>query len=401
MKPLVTMAIKRGNYMKSIVFITNRYPTEHQPTKHVFVQQLVWAIADRGIECTVISPVPFNKPGLGNTKAPLRCYELTLRGEKIRLFRPRYLSFGQLGLGGGLNTVHLSLSTFTRAVMKTITENSLKADVLYGHFLTLSGVCVSRVSRRLGIPGVVAYGESTSWSIESMGADRMRSELSGLLGMIAVSSRNKEVLLNNRLMSEEKIAVFPNGVNTERFFPRDKQKSREKFGWDQNQFIVAYVGQFTHRKGVERVDEALTGMTDIGVAFAGQGPLTPRRANIIHAGPVKPEDMPFFLSAADVFVLPTLNEGCSNAIIEAMACGLPIITSRLPFNYDILSSQDALLVDPNDVNEIRDAVIRLKEDSEYRKRLGHSALERARGLSLDGRAQKIIAWIGELLSLEC
>ena len=131
------------------------------------------------------------------------------------------------------------------------------------------------------------------------------------------------------------------------------------------------------------------------------GSIDSSEANIIHAGPVKPEDMPFFLSAADVFALPTLNEGCSNAIIEAMACGLPIITSRLPFNYDILSSQDALLVDPNDVNEIRDAVIRLKEDSEYRKRLGHSALERARGLSLDGRAQKIIAWIGELLSLEC
>ena len=65
----------------------------------------------------------------------------------------------------------------------------------------------------------MAYGESTSWSIESMvliGCVR----LSGLQGMIAVSSRNKEVLLNNRLMSEEKISCFPNGANTERFSKR-------------------------------------------------------------------------------------------------------------------------------------------------------------------------------------
>ena len=63
-----------------------------------------------------------------------------------------------------------------------------------------------------------------------------------------------------------------------------------------------------------------------------------------------------YLNCADIFVSPTLAEGCSNSIVEAMACGLPIISSDLPFNHDILDEKNSILLDPVEVNEIALAI---------------------------------------------
>lgn len=70
-----------------------------------------------------------------------------------------------------------------------------------------------------------------------------------------------------------------------------------------------------------------------------------------------------------MFCLPTLNEGCSNAIVEAIACGLPIISSNLPFNDDILDSSNALLVNPESVDDIASAIKQLMDNSDLRQKL--------------------------------
>src|SRR5699024_7768166 len=135
---------------------------------------------------------------------------------------------------------------------------------------------------------------------------------------------------------EDKIKVIPNGFRPERFYPRSKIESREKFGLPKDKFIVAFVGSFDHRKGSRRLDEAVDQLDSVYSIYAGKGEMPPQSTKCLYQNTVNNEDLPYFYSAADAFVLPTLNEGCCNAIIEAMACGLPIVSSNRPFNDDIL-----------------------------------------------------------------
>ena len=88
-------------------------------------------------------------------------------------------------------------------------------------------------------------------------------------------------------------------------------------------------------------------------------------------------------------------EGCPNSVIEAMACGLPIISSDLPFNYDILDSSNSILVDPMDVNEIANAIITLKEDETLRSKLSKGAIKKVSELTIEKRVSKILNFIRE------
>ena len=173
-------------------------------------------------------------------------------------------------------------------------------------------------------------------------------------------------------------------------------ESRRKLGFGENEFIIAFTGAFIDRKGVLRLEEACKDLP-VKVAYAGTGPQIPNAQNTIWSGNIEPESMPVFLSAADIFVLPTLNEGCCNAIIEALACGLPVISSEKNFNDDILDESCSIRIDTSSVEQIKKAVCDLQGDPEKRKAMSHCAVEKGRQLSLSIRAKKIYEWINDCL----
>jgi teichuronic acid biosynthesis glycosyltransferase TuaC len=381
--------------MKSICFICNRYPHILTPTRHVFVQKLVWALADMGVECTVIAPVPVNQYLSTFSKQPVEAIEETSNGAKIKLYFPRYISFGQRNLFG-IRTSHLTTNAFHKVVEKTWKKHGINPEIVYGHFLVPAGITAARMGKKYNIPSFAAYGEATPRDLHVYGLDKLRQEISNLKGIISVSSANEAVLNERNLLKPDRIKVFPNGIRGDKFFPKDKDAARKKFGFDKDAFLAVFVGQFNHRKGILRVADALEGLENVEVAFAGSGKLEPKSSNCIYKKPVIPSDMPDFLSTADVFIMPTLNEGCSNAIVEAMSCGLPVISSNLPFNDDILGPDNAILLDPNNVSEIRKAAVYLKENPEIRAEMKKQTLARAQMLTIEARANNIKNWIEEM-----
>ena len=178
----------------------------------------------------------------------------------------------------------------------------------------------------------------------------------------------------------------------------DKHSLREDFGCKKGDFIVAFVGYFCNRKGSKRLSDAITFLADndIKSVFLGRSlekGYEPDCPNIIYKGKVNHEDVPKYLNAADVFVLPTLHEGCANAIVEAMACGLPVISSNSDFNLDILDDTCAIFVDPNSVKEIANAIKKLKQDEVLRKHLSEGALKKASQLRISNRAKAIVSFM--------
>jgi glycosyltransferase involved in cell wall biosynthesis len=100
-----------------------------------------------------------------------------------------------------------------------------------------------------------------------------------------------------------------------------------------------------------------------------------------------------YLGACDVFVLPTRIEGSCNSVIEAMACGLPVITASGRHMDDIVDDDTALRVDPADAGAIRAAILALRDDPDRRRRMAAADVAKAKTLELNKRARRVTAWL--------
>lgn len=136
-------------------------------------------------------------------------------------------------------------------------------------------------------------------------------------------------------------------------------------------------------------------MNNLKLVLIGAGENITVNSNVLFQGTVPHDELVYYLNAADFFILPTLAEGCCNAIIEAMACGLPIISSNLPFNDDILSQNNSILIDPLNITEIRLSINKLLENPCFLLKLGENSLLMSRNLTITQRARNIVEFMKE------
>lgn len=332
---------------------------------------------------------------------PLLSGEDVEGGRSVRILRPLYFSFGKRRISKGFNTGRLTYISFLSACIRASARVSCPVDAFYGHFLYAGGASALWLAKKTQKPGFVAVGESDFWSIEAFGKQRLQADYADATGLIAVSSQIKRELHSILKVADEKIRVFPNAVDPSIFYPRERVLVRKKLGLPEERLIVAFTGHFDERKGPHRLLAATQHMPYLGFIMMGEGPVALNDPRILFKGKVRHEDIPEYLSAADMFVLPTLAEGCCNAIIEAMACGLPIVSSAKPFNDDILDYQMSLRVDPLNLKAIGMAIQCLTKDEKLRLKMGRWAVEKARQFQLPDRAKAILEWIRSKSRGEC
>jgi glycosyltransferase involved in cell wall biosynthesis len=369
----------------NILIITFGYPSVQHPDNAPFVEQIAVGLAKIGVKITVIHPVKMSlMPGSLPPEVSTERYDT----HTIRVLRPRFLSFSSIQLGKW-NSYNLTSATFGQAVNQALKGLDESPDVIYAHFLFPGGLAAVRVGQRLGIPVFIGSGESY---LERMGPhfEKYGAELRKASTIIAVSQRNKRLLENRFGFAAEKVLVLNNGVDVSLYHSRDRRAARSRWHLPQDKFIVGYVGSFTHRKGVLRLMEALAGLEDVAVILVGAGPLKPKGKKIVFLGKLEHNRIPELLAAADIFVLPTTGEGCSNAIIEALACGLPVISSNREYNDDILTDAVSLRVDPEDIEAIRQAITTLRDDTARRQQMSEKALVWVKeNFDIDNRAKNI------------
>ena len=374
-----------------ICVVAPDYPTK-KTIDFVFVDQLCRALALKGQTVSVVAPQTLTKCLLRHVPVALGKQRITLGdGKYFTLIRPKYFSVGN---AGGILKRHNG-KAFRKAVARGFKRVEGKVDVIYGHFWQSVSAAMP-IAKAHNLPLVASSGEELV-SKKRLGYTKKFIEAlhDYLCGTIHVSSNNRDECRATGLVKDDASIVIPNAIDNKLFYPRDRQQCRAKLNIASDDFVVAFVGQFTPRKGTLRLDEALRQLDDkqVKAFFLGKGPDVPSYNNLLHCGTVMHDDVPSYLSAADVFVLPITNEGCCTAIVEAMACGLPVISSNLPFNYDILDDTNSIMVDPMDVNQIAHAIAKLKNDPDLRNRLAQGALAKAEGLTLDRRADKILEFI--------
>lgn len=375
--------------------IASNYPTPNRQV-HVFLDNVVVKLADRGITCNVIAPQSsfayFTKK---NIRRELVSERTTPNGNKYMVYSPLYTVYPMQQIGS-VYLADQSKKSYYRAVKRVYKKYNMNADVIYSHFIQ-AGIPAVMLAKELGIPSFIANGEAeTIRETAYISPKLLRKTLDNVSGIISVSTKNKDEIFelsggDPAIM--EKVCIIPNATESTRFFSKDKQECRKKLGLPTEAFIVAFTGSFIERKGIMKLSAALDRFTDVYSMFIGVGECKPTCKNILHTGRVLNSEMCDYLNAADIFVLPTLAEGCCNAIVEAVTCGIPVVSSDRPFNYDVLDASNAVLIDPLSEDEIYEAIKLLKEDEAKRESLAAGCLERAKDLSLDSRVDKILAFI--------
>lgn len=372
-----------------IAIVSAGYPSENRPF-FPFVKNLVDEFARQGHECTVIATQSLTKALMGRDKVlPVKSSYLQ-GGEEVTVLRPKIITFSNFGPLQGLAT-----AINRKAVTDALGKLARKPDVIYCHFW-LQAFAAYPYAKKHDIPLFVATGESVIPIARLRKDNNFKGVTEYLSGAICVSSKSREESsVNGLLLSGKPTLVAPNAINDEIFRKLDRKKCREALGLGDNDFAVAFTGAFSERKGVLRLDQALKKLADSSIKgiFIGKGEQQPDYEGIIFKDRINNEKVPDLLNGADLFVLPTLNEGCCNAIVEAMACGLPVVSSNLPFNLDILDNSNGKLIDPRNIDEIADSIKEFKENPSYRQECAAKALEVAEGLTISRRAAKILEFI--------
>jgi glycosyltransferase involved in cell wall biosynthesis len=193
-----------------------------------------------------------------------------------------------------------------------------------------------------------------------------------------------------------KIRVVANGVDADKFYPMDRLEARRRLGIAADAKVLVSVGALVERKGFHRVIEVLPELIEINpnlhyLIIGGASAEGDMRAELeqqvkrmglasrVHfLGTVPPTELKWPLSAADLFVLATSNEGWANVFLEAMACGLPVIATDVGGNAEVVCRQELGTIVPyNDQPALQDALQAALSQTWDRERIRAYAEENA------------------------
>lgn len=368
-----------------ILVVSNNYPTSRDPSHGTFVYQLIQQFAKLGHEVTVIRPTYFIPKKIGLKKG-------NYGKELATVYRPKYLSTSAKSFFG-FNTYRLGERFQINAVKKTVRKNSIEFDFVYAHFFTNTFIAIGAL-QSYNKPIYAAIGEYLHIDIRRAFYkpefyDRTISKISGF---VAVSPQIQDKLVSLGI-PETKITIQPNAVDFEVFYKRDKIEMRKKYGLPLDKKLIIFVGRFVADKGPKKLLEAAEKINNVGLVFVGSGDQNLQSDTIAFKGKVAAEMVPELLSASDVFALPTLHEGSCNAIVEAMACGLPVVSSDIPEIRVQCDPSFSILVDPLDVNAISTAIDEIVGNQEKLDTMSKQALEHSRRFDIRERAKRILQFL--------
>jgi glycosyltransferase involved in cell wall biosynthesis len=205
--------------------------------------------------------------------------------------------------------------------------------------------------------------------------------------LIAECESSRKYLLEKLGYEESKTATIHNGVDIAGWpiSKKDREKRRKELRLEEKDILIGTVGRLDEQKGQHYLLEAIAKLKashPIKCAVIGEGPLLPHLTQRVRQLGLEEDvfllghkdNIPSWLSAFDIFVLPSLWEGIPNALLEAMALGLPIVATNVDgvpeaVNHDI----SGVLCAPKDPQAMVVPLQDLIVDEEYRQRLGESA----------------------------
>jgi glycosyltransferase involved in cell wall biosynthesis len=271
-----------------------------------------------------------------------------------------------------------------------------------------------RCHKILKLGTIVDFGELRKSGENDFFRDRINRDFDRL---ICVSSEMRRQCLALGILPEKLIDI-PNAVDTDRYKPPvgdNRALARERLGIN-NKFLILSVGSQQRIKGLDVLLQAVARARDRipclrHIHLGRQDNATPQLKRIIEEGglqelisfPGEVDDVRPYLHAADVFVLSSLAEGLSNALLEAMSSGLPVIATDVSGSQDVVRTGDTgVLVPPGNIISLVRALDLLFTNEELRNQCGQRARQRIENAySLAAVSRKYIELYDSIREARC
>jgi len=262
---------------------------------------------------------------------------------------------------------------FYRAARKKIMKNKLDFDIVHSHFLWPQGYAGARFKEEYGVPFVVTAHGYDIYSLPFKDEEwkkKIEDVLNTADHIITVSQSNLSCI--KKLNTSSPVTVIPNGFRSDHFFPRDTSACRKMLNLPQDKKIILTVGIFEAVKGhkylIEAMHAIISERKDVLCVIVGGGGLRTALERQVHALGLEDnvrlvdkkhhDEIPFWMNACDLFVLPSLNEGNPIVMFEALGCGKPFIGTKVGGVPEVISSDKyGLLVRPGDPGELAEKIL--------------------------------------------
>jgi teichuronic acid biosynthesis glycosyltransferase TuaC len=340
------------------------FPNAAQPHYGVFVRERMRGLpAD--VEVRVVAPTPWFplvarlRPGF-RPEVPREEVQ-----DGVQVLHPRFLSFpGFLKCLDGLLMFLWTLPTVIRM------RRDFRFELIDAHFVYPEGLAAALLGLALRVPVTVTLRGMLPLLVPfRLRRPQLRFALRRAARVIAVSESLKRdaVALG---VPAEKVRVIENGIDPEVFRPLDRIEARRSLGLPKYGPLLVSVGTLAPRKGFHLVMEAMVKLkrrwpTLRFAVIGGDGPEGAMGAElrqlaaklkletqVIFPGPRRREELAVWYSAADLFVLATAHEGCPNVVLEALACGTPVVATPVGNIPELLDSPETGLVVERSVEAI-------------------------------------------------
>jgi teichuronic acid biosynthesis glycosyltransferase TuaC len=340
-----------------VLLFSTLYPSSARPSHGLFVQTRLQELLSSGeIDARVVAPVPWfpsAHPRFGDW-ARLAITPRYEAWQGIHVLHPRYALPPRVGQ----TVAPFVLAASALQTLRRVQSGGFDFDLIDAHYFYPDGVAAAWLGRVLRKPVVITARGS---DLNVLGRDTtaramMRWAATQAAATVGVCQALTDVLAEWGV-PQERLNVIRNGVDLQRFRPLERAAARADLGLDGSPLLLS-VGNLVPVKGHELTIEAVASLAGrlpgIRLVIVGRGALREqleayarerRVADLVHfAGAVANDQLARWYSAADMSILASLSEGWANVLLEAMACGTPVIASNVGGSAEVIGAGEAGVV---------------------------------------------------------
>jgi glycosyltransferase involved in cell wall biosynthesis len=349
---------------KNLLVIGNTFPDiESNYVGDVFVKEQVKYLKNYFEKVYVISPAAYGIEQLRKT------HHKDYGFDNVRVYFPRYVNFPLFYYYSRNFWIYLE----KRAILKLLKKENISFDLIHAHFTWPSGAVAVELKSELEVPVVITEHTSTTFKKIIDKKDSQYIKTWKLSDAIIRVRKNDIHFFDSVGIPLDKVYCVPNGYDDNKFAKLDEQTCRKKLNLPLDKKIILNVGNLYgdvkgHKYFIEAMKKIVRNRKDVLCIVVGSGRLKHALKNQIKefglegyvklVGGKPHDEIPIWMNACDVFVMPSLRESFGVVQIEAMACGKPIVATYNGGSEEIIISEDyGLLVKPANPEDLAEKIL--------------------------------------------